>query len=85
VESSLTEVQCASPKRAWATITQYKEMPNFKLGLKKMGRVSYEYGYRVTLAHFQARYPKLVIEDPYDDNVPMEVEVSFYDNDPPSA
>ncbi|RZS27019.1 hypothetical protein BHM03_00060451 [Ensete ventricosum] len=53
-----------------------------------MGRVSYEYGYRVALTHFQERYPKLEIKDnpyttiPEDDNVSMDEEVPCDDSDP---
>ncbi|RZR81889.1 hypothetical protein BHM03_00008195 [Ensete ventricosum] len=66
VEGSLAEEQCIAPERAQASIIQYKETHDFKLGLERMGQVSYEYGYRVVLAHFQARHPKLEIEeDPY--------------------
>ncbi|RRT71567.1 hypothetical protein B296_00015354 [Ensete ventricosum] len=67
------------------------EAPSFKLHLERMGQINYEYMYRVALAHFRARFPKLEIEeDPYatlpeDDNVPMEVEVLFDDSDPPVA
>ncbi|RWW36594.1 hypothetical protein BHE74_00058370, partial [Ensete ventricosum] len=49
--------------------------------------VTYEYGYRVALARFRARYPDLEIkEDPFaslpeDDNVEMSNEVPF-DNSP---
>ncbi|RWV90463.1 hypothetical protein GW17_00047328 [Ensete ventricosum] len=49
VESSLAAERDAAPKRARATIAQY-ETPCFKFGLAKIGRVSYEYEYRVTLA-----------------------------------
>ncbi|RZS28270.1 hypothetical protein BHM03_00061843, partial [Ensete ventricosum] len=38
-------------------VAQYKGSLGFKEGLKRMGRVTYEYGYRVALARFRARYP----------------------------
>ncbi|RRT69141.1 hypothetical protein B296_00010670 [Ensete ventricosum] len=47
----------AAPERARVTIVQYKESFGFKFGLEKIGWVSYEYEYRVTLACFRARYP----------------------------
>ncbi|RRT37764.1 hypothetical protein B296_00034245 [Ensete ventricosum] len=79
-ESSIIVEQCATPERARATITQYKETLIFKFGLEKMGRISYKYGYQVALACFWARYPQLEIEeDPYA-TLPMEVEVPFDDS-----
>ncbi|RRT62844.1 hypothetical protein B296_00015226 [Ensete ventricosum] len=36
------------------TVIQYKESLGFKEGLKRMGRVTYEYGYRVALGRFHA-------------------------------
>ncbi|RWW50427.1 hypothetical protein BHE74_00043305 [Ensete ventricosum] len=87
-ESLLAGEQHVAPKRARATIVQYKETLGFKLSLEKIGQVSYGYRYRVALAHCRARYPMLEIEDdpyatlPEDDNVPMEVEVPFNDNHP---
>ncbi|RWW41261.1 hypothetical protein BHE74_00053264 [Ensete ventricosum] len=44
--------------------------------------------YKIALTHFRTKHPRLEVEeDPYatlldDDNVPMEVEVPFNDNDP---
>ncbi|RWW22239.1 hypothetical protein GW17_00013581 [Ensete ventricosum] len=87
-ESLLAGEQHVAPKRARATIVQYKETLGFKLSLEKIGQVSYGYRYRVALAHCRARYLMLEIEDdpyatlPEDDNVPMEVEVPFNDNHP---
>ncbi|RRT31405.1 hypothetical protein B296_00055579, partial [Ensete ventricosum] len=60
----------------------------FKEGLKRMGRVTYEYGYRVALARFRARYPDADIEEdpftiyPEDDLVPMERQQYFDDSVP---
>ncbi|RZR94729.1 hypothetical protein BHM03_00023487 [Ensete ventricosum] len=60
------------------TIVQYKESLGFKEGLKRMSRVTYEYGYRVALARFHARYPDVEVEeDPFtihlkDNLVPMQ-------------
>ncbi|RZR83022.1 hypothetical protein BHM03_00009562 [Ensete ventricosum] len=67
------------------TVIQYKE----SLGLKRMGRVTYEYGYRVALARFHARYPDAKVEDdlftihPEDDLVPMQRQQAFDDSIPP--
>ncbi|RWW12854.1 hypothetical protein GW17_00023466, partial [Ensete ventricosum] len=89
-ESAHTVEQGATPERAQTTIAQYKETSGFKLGLEKMGWVSNKYGFRVALPRFWVRYSQLEIkEDPYanlpeDDNVSMEAEVPFDDNDPPT-
>ncbi|RRT85056.1 hypothetical protein B296_00000769 [Ensete ventricosum] len=67
-----------------------EETSGFKLGLEKTGWVSNKYGFKVALPRFWARYSQLEIkEDPYanlpeDDNVSMEAEVPFDDNDPPT-
>ncbi|RWV77818.1 hypothetical protein GW17_00061307, partial [Ensete ventricosum] len=68
------------PKKS---IKDYKESARFEWELRRMGQVSYEYGYRVTLARFQARYPDLEVDDdpftgqPEDSLVPMETQPSF--------
>ncbi|RRT62308.1 hypothetical protein B296_00029300 [Ensete ventricosum] len=70
-------------------IARYKGSLGFKEGLKRMGRVTYEYGYRVTLAHFRTRYPDADVEEdpftihPEDDLVPMERQQDFDDSAPP--
>ncbi|RWV78556.1 hypothetical protein GW17_00060453 [Ensete ventricosum] len=43
-------VRAELPKRA---IDDYKGSAGFKEGLKRMGQVSYKYGYRVALARFR--------------------------------
>ncbi|RZS17300.1 hypothetical protein BHM03_00049429 [Ensete ventricosum] len=51
------------PRRA---IEDYKKSPGFEMGLVRMGRVSLEYGYQLTLARLQARHPRVEIElDPF--------------------
>ncbi|RWW81827.1 hypothetical protein BHE74_00009741 [Ensete ventricosum] len=65
-EKGLVVELSAILKKARATITQYKESPNFKSSLKKIGRVSYEFGYNITLTHFRTKHPGLEVEeDPY--------------------
>ncbi|KAJ8501145.1 hypothetical protein OPV22_011697 [Ensete ventricosum] len=70
-------------------VAQYKGSLGFKEGLKRMGRVTYEYGYRVALARFHARYLDADIEEdpftiyPEDDSVPMERQQDFDDSVPP--
>ncbi|RRT32278.1 hypothetical protein B296_00046754 [Ensete ventricosum] len=60
------------------SVVQYKESLGFKEGLKRMGWVTYEYGYRVALARFRTRHPDAEVEEylftihPEDDLVPME-------------
>ncbi|RRT67566.1 hypothetical protein B296_00016293 [Ensete ventricosum] len=74
------------PKQA---IEDYKKSLGFEMGLVWMGQVSFEYGYRVALARFQARYPDLEIEEdafkilPEDSNVSMAAKQPF-DDSPPS-
>ncbi|RRT66175.1 hypothetical protein B296_00039430 [Ensete ventricosum] len=65
-DESLAAKRDATPERAQAKIAQYKETPDFKFGLEKIDRVSYEYGHKVALARFRGKYPQLEIEeDPY--------------------
>ncbi|RRT38658.1 hypothetical protein B296_00013587 [Ensete ventricosum] len=70
-------------------VVQYKESLDFKEGLKRMGWVTYEYGYRVTLARFHARHPDAEVEEdpftihPEDDLVPIERQQAFDDLVPP--
>ncbi|RWW11869.1 hypothetical protein GW17_00024499 [Ensete ventricosum] len=44
------------------SIVDYKQSIGLGWGLRRMGQVSYEYGYRVALGRFQARYPDLEID-----------------------
>ncbi|RZS27888.1 hypothetical protein BHM03_00061420 [Ensete ventricosum] len=82
LENARTEL----PRQA---VIQYKESTGFKEGLKRMGRVTYEYGYRAALARFHARHPDLEVEEdpftihPEDDLVPMERQQAFDDSDLP--
>ncbi|RRT68788.1 hypothetical protein B296_00004823 [Ensete ventricosum] len=48
VEALCSELQ-STPAKA---IVDYKESSNFKSGVQKIGHVSYEYEYRVAMAHF---------------------------------
>ncbi|RWW44304.1 hypothetical protein BHE74_00049945 [Ensete ventricosum] len=70
-------------------VARNKGSLGFKEGLKRMGRVTYEYGYQVALARFRARYPDANIEEdpftihPEDDLVPMERQQDFDDSAPP--
>ncbi|RRT72257.1 hypothetical protein B296_00003036 [Ensete ventricosum] len=87
-EKDLAVEFSVTPKKARVTIAQHKESPCFKSGLEKMGRVSYEFGYKIVVTHFQTKHLGLEVEEnPYttlleDDDVLMEVEVPFDDNDP---
>ncbi|RZR94936.1 hypothetical protein BHM03_00023753, partial [Ensete ventricosum] len=68
------------------SVVQYKESLGFKEGLKRMGRLTYEYGYQVALARFYARHPDAEVEEdpftihPEDDLVPMERQQTFDDS-----
>ncbi|RWV81422.1 hypothetical protein GW17_00057161 [Ensete ventricosum] len=83
---ALESARAELPRQA---VVQYKESAGFKEGLKRMGRVTYEYGYRVALARFHARHPDSEVEEdpftihPEDDLVPMEKQQAFDDSDPP--
>ncbi|XP_064937290.1 uncharacterized protein LOC135588870 [Musa acuminata AAA Group] len=74
------------PGRDKKLIEDYKDFPGFQLGLVRTGRVSYEYGYRVALAHFKVRNPgSEVMEDPFgsfleDLDVGMPSDVPFDDS-----
>ncbi|RWW24009.1 hypothetical protein GW17_00011718 [Ensete ventricosum] len=47
-------------------IMDYKQSVEFGWGLRQMGQVSYEYGYRVALAHFQVWHPDIEVDiDPF--------------------
>ncbi|RRT56380.1 hypothetical protein B296_00029291 [Ensete ventricosum] len=86
VVKTLESARAELPKQ---TVIQYKESLGFKEGLKWMGRVTNEYGYRVVLAHFHARYPNAEVEEdpftipPEDDLVPMQRQQVFDDLVPP--
>ncbi|RZR71233.1 hypothetical protein BHM03_00004208 [Ensete ventricosum] len=75
-----------APKKAKEVIAAYKESSSSKLGPQRSSQVFYEYGYRVVLARFQAKYPDLDIKENLftslmeDNNVPMEEEVPFDDS-----
>ncbi|RZR92260.1 hypothetical protein BHM03_00020505 [Ensete ventricosum] len=77
-ENDLAAKLNAAPEKAQAIIAQYKESPGFK----------YEFGYKIALTRFRTKHSRLEVEeDPYailpeDNNVPMEVDVPFDDNDP---
>ncbi|RRT33081.1 hypothetical protein B296_00049082 [Ensete ventricosum] len=83
---ALESARAELPKQS---IIQYKESLGFKEGLKRMGRVTYEYGYRVALARFRARHPDVEVEEdpftihPEDDMVPMERQYAFDNSVPP--
>ncbi|RRT64018.1 hypothetical protein B296_00026561 [Ensete ventricosum] len=71
----------AALEKARVTIVQYKESPNFKSGLKMMGWVSYEFGYKIALTCFRTKHLGLEVKEdpnttlPEDDNVPIEVVI----------
>ncbi|RRT38694.1 hypothetical protein B296_00045172 [Ensete ventricosum] len=81
---ALENAQAELPRQA---VDRYKESADFTEGLKRMRRVTYEYGYQVALAHFHALHPDLEVEeDPFtiyseDGLVPMERQQAFDDSD----
>ncbi|RWW72385.1 hypothetical protein BHE74_00019813 [Ensete ventricosum] len=69
-------------------ITNYKKSRGFESELKKMGQVTYEFGYWIALERFRDKCPDLSIEeDPFaerseDTNVRMEASQPFDDSTP---
>ncbi|RWV95706.1 hypothetical protein GW17_00041648 [Ensete ventricosum] len=67
-------------------ITQYKASQGFESGLVKMGRVSYEFGYRVAVKRFRAKYLNSAVEEnlfaelPEDANMKMDLCQPFDDS-----
>ncbi|RRT36010.1 hypothetical protein B296_00040785 [Ensete ventricosum] len=88
VVKALENARVELPRQA---VDRYKESVGFKEGLKRMGRVTYEYGYQVALARFHALHlDSEVEEDPFtihseDDLVPKERQQTFDDSDPPES
>ncbi|RRT31157.1 hypothetical protein B296_00059264 [Ensete ventricosum] len=86
---AVKDLESARAELPEQAVARYKGSLGFKEGLKRMGRVTYEYGYRVALARFRARYPDVdVEEDPFTiypeyDMVPMERQHDFDDSVPP--
>ncbi|RRT62252.1 hypothetical protein B296_00043529 [Ensete ventricosum] len=76
------ELKAEGP-RAVAT---YKVSQGFESELKKMGRVSYEFGYRVMLERLWEKHPELTIEQnpfaecPDDANAEMDLNQTFDDS-----
>ncbi|RWW82191.1 hypothetical protein BHE74_00009360 [Ensete ventricosum] len=88
---SVKALESARAELPRQVIDGYKESADFKEGLKRMGRVTYKYGYRVALARFRSLHPDSEVEeDPFtirleDDSVPMERQQAFDDSDPPES
>ncbi|RWV91763.1 hypothetical protein GW17_00045928 [Ensete ventricosum] len=86
---AVKDLESARAELPRQSVVQYKESLGFKEGLKRMGRVTYEYGYRVALACFRARHPDAEVEEdpftihPEDNLVPMERQQAFDDSVPP--
>ncbi|RRT50746.1 hypothetical protein B296_00013492, partial [Ensete ventricosum] len=60
VVKALKNARIELPRQA---VVQYKESTGFKEGLKRMGRVTYEYGCRVALVRFHARHTDSEVEE----------------------
>ncbi|RRT45919.1 hypothetical protein B296_00021519 [Ensete ventricosum] len=69
-------------------VATYKASRGFESVLEKMGRVSYEFGYRVALKRLQGKHPEITIEqDPFAEcpggaNVKMDLDQPFDDGTP---
>ncbi|RZR96744.1 hypothetical protein BHM03_00025798 [Ensete ventricosum] len=69
-------------------VTAYKASREFESSLKQMGRVSYEFGYRVALEQLRGKHPEIAIEQdlfaecPNDANMEMDLNQPFDDSTP---
>ncbi|RZS02484.1 hypothetical protein BHM03_00032545 [Ensete ventricosum] len=78
------ELKAEGPK----AVDAYKASQGFKSGLKKMGQVSYEFGYRVAFERLRGKHPEIEIEqDPFaecpeDANVGKDLNQPFDDSTP---
>ncbi|RZR91479.1 hypothetical protein BHM03_00019613 [Ensete ventricosum] len=85
---ALENARAELPRQA---VDHYKESVGFKEGLKRMGRVTYEYGYLVALPRFRALHSDSEVEEdpftirPEDDLVPMERQQAFDDSESPES
>ncbi|RZS20402.1 hypothetical protein BHM03_00052908 [Ensete ventricosum] len=88
---SLTEVaaflEAELKTEGQKVVATYKASRGFKSGLEKMGRVSYEFGYRVALERLRGKHPDITIEwDPLEcskyANVEMDLDQPFDDDTP---
>lgn len=61
-EEALAEERRVAPERVKEAIFEYKKSPWFKLGLARSGQVTYEFGYRVTLARFRMKYLDMEVD-----------------------
>ncbi|RRT36697.1 hypothetical protein B296_00051045 [Ensete ventricosum] len=88
---SMKDLESARAELPKQAIDDYKGSTNFEEGLKRMGRVAYEYGYWVALARFRSSHlDSKVEEDPFtirpeDDSVPMERQQAFDNSNPPES
>ncbi|RRT40604.1 hypothetical protein B296_00058415, partial [Ensete ventricosum] len=70
------------------SVAAYKGSRGFESSLKKIWRVSYEFGYRVALEQLRGKHPDIMIEvDPFakcpeDANVEMDLDQPFDDGTP---
>ncbi|THU57638.1 hypothetical protein C4D60_Mb03t05640 [Musa balbisiana] len=82
---ALAEETRLRPVKDKEAIEAYKKSEGFELGLIRMGRVSYEYGYKVALGRFRALPPDSEVEEdpfsshPEDRKVDMPEDVPFDD------
>ncbi|THU60561.1 hypothetical protein C4D60_Mb07t14070 [Musa balbisiana] len=79
---ALTEEARLRPKKDKEAIETYKKSEGFELGLTRMGRVSYEYGYRIALCRFRVRHPGSEIEEDPFSHHPEDLEVDMPEDVP---
>ncbi|RRT66609.1 hypothetical protein B296_00009515 [Ensete ventricosum] len=69
-------------------VSSYKASRGFESSLEKMGRVSYEFGYRVAFERLRGKHSDIIIEldhyveCPEDANVKMDLDQPFNDGTP---
>ncbi|XP_065004127.1 uncharacterized protein LOC135636366 [Musa acuminata AAA Group] len=79
---ALAEELRLRPSKDKEAIDAYKKSENFELGLTRMGRVSYEYGYRIALGRFGSCPPGSEVErDPFASH-PVDLEVDMPEDVP---
>ncbi|RWW41239.1 hypothetical protein BHE74_00053289 [Ensete ventricosum] len=91
IKRMMTELESLKTKlkvEGQKAVTAYKGSQGFEFDLEKMGRVSYEFGYRVALERLRGKHPDIMIKlDPFaecleDANVEMDLDQPFNDSTP---
>ncbi|RWW50373.1 hypothetical protein BHE74_00043382 [Ensete ventricosum] len=82
--ASQVELKAKGPR----AVAAYKASLGFESGLEKIGRINYEFRYRVALEQLRGKHPEIMIEQepfvecPNDTNVEMDLNQPFDDSNP---